>query len=100
MGMKTVFNDKIQFSRNFTEMIEQAEEADKRSTRAKPNLNPNNHLIQLFNIEKDPNERSEISSSHSYIVNLLLFRLANYYDEQADPFYPKEDRLANPDLHG
>ena len=47
--MKTVFNDQVQFSRNFTQMLQQAEAADKRvkeQSNKLPYLNPNSHLIQ------------------------------------------------------
>ena len=90
--MKTVFNDEVQYSKNFTQMLQQAEDAEQSTSRKQQHwskqpvdddkvqyLNPHGHLVQLFNIEQDPNERKEISTDHPYVVNLLLFRLANYY---------------------
>merc|ERR1712176_534357 len=62
-------------------------------------LHPADRLVQLYNIEDDPNETTEISDEYPLIVHQMLAKLADYYDKQTKPFYPKEDPGADPVLH-
>ncbi|XP_072517521.1 arylsulfatase B-like [Salminus brasiliensis] len=56
--------------------------------------------IMLFNIEQDPEERSEISAHHPETVNFLLRRL-EYYQKQALPItFPPEDPGCDPERAG
>lgn len=56
--------------------------------------------VMLFNVEKDPEERVEISHQHPEIVNFLLRRL-QYYQKEARPItFPPDDPRCDPGPSG
>lgn len=56
------------------------------------------NLVQLFNIEEDPTEKKDISSDFPKVVNVMLTKLADYYDVQVAPRYPAYDPESDPQL--
>ncbi|KAI8486493.1 hypothetical protein Bbelb_357280 [Branchiostoma belcheri] len=60
---------------------------------------PGKHLW-LFNIRKDPEERTDLSKKYPLVVQELLEKLAAYKKTAVPPFYPDRDPRANPALHG
>ena len=61
---------------------------------------PETKNLWLFDLEKDPFEREDVSASNPAVVNLLLERLAYYNSTALPPHYPPEDPQAAPDKHG
>lgn len=56
--------------------------------------------LWLFNVDLDPNERTDLSEEFPEIVTKMLNRLA-YYNSTAVPCrYPKEDPMGNPKYQG
>lgn len=53
-------------------------------------------LFRLYNIDRDPYEKYDLSSERRGVVNYLLGRLAFYNDTAVPVWYPDHDRLANP----
>lgn len=52
--------------------------------------------VMLFDIEKDPEERNEVSAHYPTVVDYLLTRL-NQYQRSAVPItYPNEDPKCDP----
>ena len=55
-------------------------------------------LVRLYNVVDDPFERNEISDEHPQVVNVMLTKLADYYDVSVPPRYPAYDLRADPAL--
>ena len=55
-------------------------------------------LVRLYNVVDDPFERFEISDAHPQVVNVMLTKLADYYDASVPPRYPAYDLRADPAL--
>ena len=55
-------------------------------------------LVRLYNVVDDPFERNEISDAHPQVVNIMLTKLADYYDASVPPRYPAYDLRADPSL--
>merc|ERR1712062_323194 len=95
MGNKPWTEARMITTSNFTQMIENAEAADAElastAGESQGQFQPEDRLVQLYNVDTD---------QYPNVVNAMLYRLANYYDEQEDPYYPPEDMLADPNLHG
>ncbi|XP_056586891.1 arylsulfatase B-like [Triplophysa dalaica] len=64
------------------------------------NVSEQLNQVMLFNVEKDPEERVEISHQHPEIVNFLLRRL-QYYQKEAQPItFPPDDPRCDPGPSG
>lgn len=59
---------------------------------------PRNKNLWLFDIEKDPQEQNDLSSSRKDVVLRLLNKLAKYNRTAVPPFYPPTDNRVNPAL--
>ena len=74
-------------------------------------------LVKLYNIDEDPTERNDVSddfpkvtsprrffsdgrSTYFQIVEALLLKISDYYDQQVLPWSPADDINANPVKHG
>jgi len=55
--------------------------------------------LKLYNMELDPFEINDVSDSNIEIVNFLLVKMADYYDEQVTPWNPPEEPESNPSLN-
>ena len=68
---------------NFTQMIENAEAADAElastAGESQGQFQPEDRLVQLYNVDTDPYEENEVSDQYPNVVNAMLYRLANYY---------------------
>lgn len=53
-------------------------------------------FVILYDIESDPIEANELSDLFPEVVNIMLTKLADYYDEAIPPRYPKDDPARNP----
>ena len=74
--------------------------------------------MKLYNIDEDPTERNDVSdefpkvthfenvffsdrkSTYFKIVEALLLKISDYYDQQVLPWSPADDINANPAHHG
>lgn len=56
--------------------------------------------VWLFNIKHDPFEMNDLSDSKAEVVQELLNMLANYSKSSVPCFYPDNDIMANPQIHG
>lgn len=56
--------------------------------------------VMLFDVEKDPEERVEISHQHPEIVNFLLARLQHYQKEAEPITFPPDDPRCDPGPSG
>lgn len=56
--------------------------------------------VMLFNIEKDPEERNEVSDKYPSIVDSLLTRLLHYQKSALPVNYPEEDPKCDPGPDG
>nr|XP_054764493.1 arylsulfatase B-like [Lytechinus pictus] len=59
-----------------------------------------NQKVWLFNITADPLERNDLSDKYPDVVEMLLRRLQNYYEDSVPPRYPPSDMNADPAKHG
>ncbi|XP_077999882.1 arylsulfatase B-like [Glandiceps talaboti] len=60
----------------------------------------NGKVVQLYNIDKDPNEQLDIADDNPDIVTDLLQRLERYYQDSVPPYFPQQDvKHANPALY-
>ena len=53
-------------------------------------------FLKLYDMEADPNEIKDVSEDNPNVVNQLLIKLADYYDEQVTPWFPAEENESNP----
>ena len=71
--------------------------------------------MKLYNIDEDPTERNDVSdefpkviflkvfsqiATYFKIVEALLLKISDYYDQQVLPWSPADDINANPAHHG
>ena len=68
-------------TKNCTEMLENAVAADLAAQAGLTGSQtpPEDRLVQLYNVDDDPYEASEVSDDFPNVVNALLYKLANYY---------------------
>ena len=59
-----------------------------------------NQTVWLFNITADPLEEWDLSEMYPDVVNRLLNRLNEYYQDSVPVLYPMPDLRSNPRLHG
>ena len=57
-------------------------------------------FLKLYDMEADPNEVKDVSEENPSVVNQLLIKLADYYDEQVTPWFPAEENESNPNNFG
>jgi len=68
------------------------------STNTKTKEPKKSKLVRLYNVVDDPFERNDISDEHPQVVNVMLTKLADYYDASVPPRYPAYDLRADPAL--
>ena len=68
--------------------------------RSKIYKRPENKNVWLFNITNDPYERADLSETRPEVVETLLTMLAEYSMTSVPCFYPDNDLMADPKLHG
>ncbi|GFR73116.1 arylsulfatase B [Elysia marginata] len=56
--------------------------------------------LWLFNIDKDPEERRDLSAKKPKVVKRILKLLQKVNSKALPPFFPPHNPLANPKLHG
>ena len=59
-----------------------------------------NKNLWLFDIEKDPEERTDVSEQYPKVIKQMLDRLVSYNNTAVPCRYPPDDPQSNPDLHG
>ncbi len=59
-----------------------------------------NKNLWLFDVEKDPQERKDVSAVYPDVVNMMLYKLAQYNATAVPAVFPPQDPRSNPELHG
>ena len=64
-----------------------------------PDPDPKTKNIWLFDISKDPNEKTDLFERHKDVAVSMLNKLAEYQATSVPVRYPKADLHCNPKLH-